>query len=35
MTEFVQDFSDLKVYKNAIEAAIDIYETTETFPPEE
>ena len=35
MTKFVQDFSDLKVYKNAMEAAIDIYETTKGFPPEE
>jgi len=35
MTKFVQDFSDLKVYKNAMEAAIDIYETTKDFPPEE
>lgn len=35
MTKFVQDFSDLKVYKNAIEAAVDIYETTKVFPPEE
>jgi four helix bundle protein len=35
MNKFVQDFSDLRVYKNAIEAAIDIYETTKNFPPEE
>jgi four helix bundle protein len=35
MNKVVQDFSDLRVYKNAIEAAIDIYETTKVFPPEE
>ena len=35
MTEYVQDFSDLRVYKNSIEAAIDIYEITKAFPPEE
>ena len=35
MTKFVQDFSDLNVYKNAMEAAVDIYETTKAFPPEE
>ncbi|MDF1526748.1 MAG: four helix bundle protein [bacterium] len=35
MTKFVQDFSELKVYKNAIEAAADIYKTTKAFPPEE
>ena len=35
MTKFVQDFSDLRVYKNAMEAAVDIYETTKAFPAEE
>jgi len=35
MTKFVQDFSDLKVYKKAIEAAVDVYKTTKVFPPEE
>jgi len=35
MTKIVQDFSDLNVYRNAMEAAIEIYETTKLFPPEE
>lgn len=35
MTDFVQDFSELKVYKRAMETAVDIFETTKTFPAEE
>jgi four helix bundle protein len=35
MAKLAKDFKELRVYRNAIEAAMDIYEITKAFPPEE
>jgi four helix bundle protein len=35
MSEFVKDYKDLRVYTNAIDAAMEIFEITKNFPPEE
>ena len=35
MKEKIKSYRDLKVYNNAMEAAMKIFEVTKTFPPEE
>ena len=35
MSDFVQDYKELRVYTNAIDAAMDIFEITKSFPSEE
>jgi four helix bundle protein len=35
MAEQIRSFRDLRVYQNAVEAAIEIFEITKEFPPEE
>ena len=35
LKEFVKDFSDLNVYKNAMDGAVELFEISKAFPPEE
>jgi four helix bundle protein len=35
MKDFVKDYNDLRVYSNAIDAAMELFEITKGFPPEE
>ena len=35
MSEFVKDYKDLRVYTNAIDAAMEVFEISRSFPPEE
>ena len=35
MTDKIKSYKDLRVYNNAMEAAMKIFEITKTFPPEE
>ena len=35
MKDFVKDYNDLRVYSNAIDAAMEIFEITKSFPAEE
>jgi four helix bundle protein len=35
MTDKIKSYKDLRVYNNAMEAAMKIFELTKTFPPEE
>ena len=35
MTDKIKSYKDLRVYNNAMEAALKIFEITKTFPPEE
>ena len=35
MTDIIKSYKDLRVYNNAMEAAMKIFELTKTFPPEE
>ena len=35
MIDLVQDYKELRVYTNAIDAAMEIFEITRSFPPEE
>jgi four helix bundle protein len=35
MTEFVKDYKELRVYQNAIDVAMEIFQITKSFPAEE
>ena len=35
MKEKIKSYKDLRVYNNAMEAAMKIFELSKTFPPEE
>jgi len=35
MAKRIESYKDLRVYQNAIEAAMEIFELTKKFPPEE
>lgn len=35
MSEFVKDYKELRVYSNAIDVAMETFEITRNFPPEE